>query len=166
MKYKVDRKWTAGRDIADALTIANEHLQFRGVPTSTGRTVILLSAATPQHAADIFKVVGEWRPDLQASRGLCTMLYQKPKGDVCLMDASVDGVIGVFSTDQGFRRSKQSIVVTAAHEAMHTARMLAAKDLELPPLDAPLTRAYEEAIADWTGYLTQEFLSTLGLLSL
>lgn len=168
MKYKIDTTWHADQDINRALGLTECDLRYQRVPTNAHRQLLFIMCETPTHARPVYEAINVdlQEGNLQSSRGLCAMLYQEPKRGVCLISGVYDGVVGVFSTDTGFRLGQRSMASTAAHEAMHAARRLAAMDLELDPSEGtPLTREYEEAIADWTGYLTVEFLNAMRLLN-
>ena len=167
MKYKVDPTWSADQRIDAALDIDSPAMRYQHVDTTYGRKILFVMSDSPGCAKHIYEAIyiDLWAQQLADSRGLCAMLYQAPKRTVCHISKVYDGVVGVFNTDTGFRRGPRSIANTAAHEAMHAARVLAAKDLELPINDAVLTREYEEKIAQWTGKLTVEFLNALRMLS-
>ena len=167
MKYRIDPKWGMDQRIDTALEIDSPAMRYQHVGTTYGRKILFIMADSPGCAKHIYEAIGIdlWARQLADSRGLCAMLYQVPKRNVCPISKIYDGVVGVFNTDSGFRRGPRSIASTAAHEAMHAARLLAAKDLELPAENAVLSREYEEKIAQWTGSLTIEFLNALRMLS-
>ena len=168
MKYKIDPEWGMDLAIEKALQTAPADLRYKRICTNGGRQILLLMADAPVNAVTIYNAINVdlWAEGLQNSRGICTMLFQTPKRNVCRISAVYDGVVGVFATDMGFRRGLKSIAVTAAHEAVHAGQRMAAKELGIDANNTIVfTAAHEELTAQWTGYLAVEFINSLSVLS-
>ena len=164
MKYKVDTKWGMEQAIETALNNVGSDVRYQRICTSGGRQILFILADAPANANVIYTAVNVdlWRENLRDSRGLCTMLYQKPVRNTCLISATYDGIIGVFATDMGFRRGQKSMATTAVHEAVHAGQRLAAKELGIAPNNTGVfTKEHEELTAQWTGYLAVEFLNAM-----
>jgi len=169
MKYIVDK--TKGiRVPAERALLKADKVWSCTIPTTPGRHVLFMLADTPDQCYGEYRACGVdlKEQNLMSVRGLCTTVVypngKRAEDHSVKVDPYYDVVIGVFRCDTGFFRSPQSVIRTVAHEAAHAARYLAAKDLNIPCLGSPLTREYDEAIAEWTGHLTQKFLDAMGLL--
>ena len=164
MKYKIAPQWGVEQAIEIALSTVGSDVRYQRICTSGGRQILFVLADAPANASMIYTAINVdlWGENLQGSRGLCTMLYQKPARNTCLISATYDGVIGVFATDMGFRRGQKSMATTAVHEAVHAGQRLAAKELGIAPNNTGVfTKEHEELTAQWTGYLAVEFLNAM-----
>ena len=164
MKYKVDKDWELDQCLDNVLHLVGPSVRYQHVSTNAGRKILLVLSDTPAAAHMIYNAVNVdlWGEGLHEVRGLCTMLYQKPVRNTCLISAVYDGVVGVFATESGLRRGSKSMAVTAAHEAMHAGARLAAKELGIPSNNTGIfTKEHEELTAQWTGYLAVEFLNAM-----
>lgn len=164
MKYIVDPTW--------GLQAMRRRLQFpldayvREIPTTFGRTMFLLLARDPSCVRLVFEDAGQTLSEnnLLGSNGLCTHFVGEIKGNKAEIHPHHDGLVGIFSHDTGFRRGAQSIRRTAYHEAVHMARFIAQQQTGAKYKDPVFTLELEEATADWTGRLAQEFADSLHMM--
>lgn len=164
MKYKIDPKWGVDQKLEAALSMVGPTVRYQRICTSAGRQILFVLADTPADANIIYLAANTdlWGENLQGSRGLCTMLYQAPVRNTCLISPLYDGIVGVFATDMGFRRGQKSVATTAVHEAVHAGQRLAAKELGIAHNNTGVfTPEHEELTAQWTGYLAVEFLNAM-----
>ena len=164
MKYTVAPDWD--------LQAMHHRLQFpldahvREIPTTPGRTMFLLLARDASSVRMVFADAGQplTENNLLGSNGLCTHFVGDIKDGVAEIHPQYDGLVGIFSHDTGFRRGVQSIRRTAYHEALHMARFIAQRQTEAEYKDPVFTLELEEATADWTGRLAQQFADSLHMM--